>query len=308
MKRTTFETEVPVREPFRLDYTVEVLRRLSGNVVDVIDADGTFLRALQDGAGTGIVRVTQPDAGHLHIHVDGTDGARFVPTVQRMLGTEVDLRPWYRAVKSVPWLEPFAELMRGVKPPRYPTMWEALCHSIVFQQISIHAAGAIMQRMVETLGTPVQSGQTRLYPFPSPQAVAGASEAALRGAGLSINKITALQSVAGAILDGSAEETRVEQLPTPEAIVELSKLRGIGPWSAAVVLLRGLGRLDAFPLRDSGVAASLRLLRGNHEEIDVDRLLATLGDQRGMLYFHLLLGRIVSKGSAAATAATPTGL
>lgn len=308
MNSTTFETELPVREPFRLDYTVETLRRLSGNVVDVLDTDGTFARALHDDAGTAVVRVNQSGADRIRVRIEGSGGERFVPAVQRMLGTEVDLRPWYRAVKAVPWLEPFAKAMRGVKPPRYPTMWEALCHSIVFQQISIHAAGAIMQRMVEALGTPVESGAIRLYPFPEPQTLADASESTLRAASLSINKITALQSVARAVLDGTVSEARVERLPTAEAIAELCKLRGIGPWSAAVVLLRGLGRLDVFPLRDSGVAASLRLLRGNHDEVDVDRLLATLGGQRGMLYFHLLLGRIVAKESAAATAATPSGL
>ena len=118
---------------------------------------------------------------------------------------------------------------------------------------------------------------------------------------MSINKITALKAVAQAIQAGEMSEAAVERLATPEAIVTLSALRGIGPWSAAVVILRGLGRLDAFPLRDSGVAASLRLLRGNHGEVDVDRLLTALGAQRGMLYFHLLLGRIVSQRATAAT-------
>jgi DNA-3-methyladenine glycosylase II len=67
-------------------------------------------------------------------------------------------------------------------------------------------------------------------------------------------------------------------------------LRGIGPWSASVVLLRGLGRLDAFPLRDTGVASSIALLSGD-PATQADAILARLGDMRGMLYFHLLLGR-----------------
>ncbi|MBV9737801.1 MAG: hypothetical protein JO177_06475, partial [Candidatus Eremiobacteraeota bacterium] len=68
-----------------------------------------------------------------------------------------------------------------------------------------------------------------------------------------------------------------------------------GPWSAAVILLRGLGRLDVFPLNDSGVAASLKLLSGR-TTVNLDRLLLQLGDQRGMLYFHLLLGRLAHAG------------
>jgi DNA-3-methyladenine glycosylase II len=71
--------------------------------------------------------------------------------------------------------------------------------------------------------------------------------------------------------------------------------RGIGPWTAAVVALRGFGRLDLFPMNDSGVARSVKDLSGE-AAVDVDALLAQLGDQRGMLYYHLLLGRLVARG------------
>ena len=57
------------------------------------------------------------------------------------------------------------------------------------------------------------------------------------------------------------------------------------------MLLRGFGRLDVFPLRDSGVARSLALLAGD-AAIDQDRAARTLGPVRGMLYYHLLLGRL----------------
>ncbi len=56
-----------------------------------------------------------------------------------------------------------------------------------------------------------------------------------------------------------------------------------------MILLRGLGRLDIFPLRDSGVARSLALLAGGARS--TGELLETLGPVRGMLYYHLLLGR-----------------
>jgi DNA-3-methyladenine glycosylase II len=55
-------------------------------------------------------------------------------------------------------------------------------------------------------------------------------------------------------------------------------------------MLRGLGRLDIFPLHDSGVARSVALIAG--EDADLDRILEVLGPTRGMLYFHLLLGRL----------------
>jgi DNA-3-methyladenine glycosylase II len=62
-----------------------------------------------------------------------------------------------------------------------------------------------------------------------------------------------------------------------------------------VVALRGFGRLDLFPMNDSGVARSIRDLSGE-TRVDVEMLLATLGEQRGMLYYHLLIGRLVARG------------
>ena len=57
------------------------------------------------------------------------------------------------------------------------------------------------------------------------------------------------------------------------------------------MLLRGLGRLDVFPPRDSGAARSLALLSGE-PHVDQADLFERLGPARGMLYYHLLLGRL----------------
>ena len=64
-----------------------------------------------------------------------------------------------------------------------------------------------------------------------------------------------------------------------------------GGWSAAVVLLRGFGRLDVFPPTDSGASLSMKVLSSN-PRIDESTVLESLDGVRGMLYFHLLLGRL----------------
>ena len=122
-------------------------------------------------------------------------------------------------------------------------------------------------------------------------------------AGLSKNKILHVRCAAEAIAGGAIDEAMLEHLPTPEAAQRLRAIRGIGPWSASVVLLRGLGRLDTFPLRDSGVARTLALLAGSGQ-IDQERLLERLGDVRGMLYYQLLLGRLRNLAGATRPLAT----
>lgn len=281
---------LPVRPPFRLDFTVDALRRLAANAVDVVASDGTFYRAVRDERGAALLAVRARDAGSIEVRATGADARRWLPTVHRMLGTNVDLRSWYARSAEVSWLRALARRLRGLKPPRYPTLWEACAHAIVFQQISIHAGAAIMQRIVGLLAEEIVANDVRARIFPEPSRWIAASEEALRGAGLSRNKLAHVRTVAAAFVNGTLCERLLEGLATPEAAAVLTAVRGIGPWSASVALLRGLGRLDVFPLRDSGVARSVLRVAG--AAVDLDATLQILGPARGMLYFHLLLSRL----------------
>ena len=287
----SFETEVSVRSPYRLDLTVDALRRLAANVVDVVGADGVYRRALRDQAGTNLLEVRQASARALSVRIAGPRAQRWLPAAERMIGTRVKLNEWYRRVRPYPWLDFLAHELRGLRPPRYPSLWEALAHSIVFQQISIHAAASIMRRVIEGAGEPVEHGGAVYYPFITPDDLLTSADSDLRAAGLSGNKVAHLRSAAQAVASGEITDEEIERLPSPQASERLCSIRGIGPWSAAVVLLRGFGRLDVFPMKDSGVARSLRMLSGN-PQLDAHALLEGLGPVRGMLYFHLLLGRM----------------
>jgi len=298
-------TLVPVRPPFRLDLTANVLRRLSSNVVDVFDGT-TYRRLLGASSEPALLAVRQTGPDMVAVTIGGAGAARYDAriVIERVLGTDADLRPFGGAAAAVPWLAPLVRGASGVKPPRYPTLWETAVNAIVYQQVSIHAAGAILRRVIERYGTPVAVEGVQLYPFPSAQTIVDADADELRGLGLSINKVVAVRRVGRAILDGELDESGLDLLPTPELTAALVEQRGIGPWTAAVIALRGFGRLDVFPMNDSGVAKGLRDLTGQ-PSVDVAALLALLGEQRGMLYYHLLLGRLAARGEVelAATAA-----
>lgn len=289
--------EVPVAEPYRLDLTVSVLRRLSTNLVDVLTPQGVYLRALGDALRPMLVRVSSQQRGTLFVTLEGERRGhlRALETVRRMLGTDRTLREFDRGAARIPWLRPLALRMRGVKPPRYPTLWEACVNAIVFQQVSIHAASAILRRYVVTLGSPIElrDGPT-LHAFPDTEVMLRANDDVLRAAGLSTNKIAALRRVAETLVSGTLEERMLEERSSVEAAAMLRSIKGIGPWTATVVLLRGLGRLDVFPMNDSGVARGLAFAGGSPPELE--NVLDVLGSQRGMLYYHLLLARLEARG------------
>jgi DNA-3-methyladenine glycosylase II len=282
-----------VRAPYRLDLTVNALRRLSSNRVDVLTSDGEYLRVLGDVAQPVVVRARQPNPGTITIVVEGDrrEHPRLLALVRRVLGVEVDLTRFYHAASGIQWLHPLVLRMRGVRPPRYPTLWEACVNAIVFQQVSLVAASTIMGRLTVRLGGLVERGGIRLYRFPGVEQVQRAPDPLLRAAGLSAAKLATLRRVADALEGGALDELRLEECPSPQAAALLRGIKGIGPWTAAVILLRGLGRLDVFPANDTSVARNLALVGGSAPR-NVTAVLEALGPERGMLYYHLLLARL----------------
>jgi DNA-3-methyladenine glycosylase II len=288
--------EISVITPYRLDLTVSALRRMPTNLVDIYTADGRYLRALGEFTEPVIVSVTQASADALAVSVTGRvgDTGQALACVRRMLGTERDISDFHRRARQTPWLAPLTRRMRGLKPPRYPTLFEACANAIVFQQVSLHAASAIMRRLIVALGTQVEHDGVPLVMLPTVDRLLGADDAVTRAAGLSAAKLATLRRAGEAIAAGTINEAMLEERSSADAALLLQRIKGIGPWTAAVILLRGLGRLDTFPGKDSGVAANLALIAG--ERVDPGPIAEALGPQRGMLYFNLLLARLEARG------------
>jgi DNA-3-methyladenine glycosylase II len=285
---------------YRLDVTVAALRRLPSNLVDLLTDDGSYARALDGHFGLVVASVDQLSPERLSVTLDGDprDHDWALGVVRRTLGVACDLSPFDRAARRIAWLRRLADRMRGVKPPRYPTLWEACVNAVIFQQISLAAASSIMGRLVADLGRRIESAGNTLHVFPTVESVLGAGDERLRRAGLSASKVATLRHIGESLMSGTLSEGMLEERTSAEAAAVLTGVRGVGPWTAAVILLRGLGRLDVFPARDTGVARNLALLAGS-TPIDMAAALEVLRPQQGMLYFHLLLARLEARGELA---------
>jgi DNA-3-methyladenine glycosylase II len=287
---------VAITAPYRLDLTVSVLRRLSTNLVDLFTQDGQYVRVLGGSTGPVIARITQARPDALTVTLEGDEPARgrALALVRRMLGVDRDLAHFDRAAAAIPWLNPLARRMRGVRPPRYPTLWEACVNAIVFQQVSLVAASAIMERLIVAVEPSLSRDGLSLYEFPSAERVLGADDDLLRAAGLSSSKLATLRRVGEALATGTLDESVLAERTSTDAAGVLRGIKGIGPWTAAVILLRGLGRLDVFPMNDTSVARNLALVAGSGP-VDVEGVLQALRPQQGMLYYHLLLARLETR-------------
>lgn len=125
----------------------------------------------------------------------------------------------------------------------------ALVRAIVYQQLAGRAAEAIYTRVRATVG-----------PALTPESLAAASDAQLRKAGLSANKLASLRDLAEKVSDGTVALTRSSARSDDELIERLTTVRGIGPWTAQMYLLFQLRRLDIWPVGDLGVRQGYALI------------------------------------------------
>jgi 3-methyladenine DNA glycosylase/8-oxoguanine DNA glycosylase len=297
---------IPAAPPFSLEATVRVLQRRPMNRVNRWEA-GRYLRVLPTAEGLRLIAVENRgavDAPDLRGLVFGGSISprtrnQLAAMVQRLLGTAVDTAPFYHLARCDPRLRAAVESLRGLKPPRFPTLFETIANVIPFQQISLAAGDAVVGRLVDRFGDPFRLNDRTYHAFPPPERIAAADPAELRDLGLSRAKAATLHEVARRILAGELSEERLEALPSPAAMETLTALPGIGPWSAGLILLRGLRRLEVFPAGDVGATKNLgRLLgaEGPARAGEQQALLARMGDARGYLYFYALGWRLIQEG------------
>jgi DNA-3-methyladenine glycosylase II len=128
----------------------------------------------------------------------------------------------------------------GVRKGR--SHFETLCRSITFQQLAGRAAEAIWQRV------------RTLVPGPfTPEAVVAIDVTVLRAAGLSNAKARSINDLARHVVEGDVHLARAARLSDEQIITELSRVWGIGTWTAQMFLMFQLGRLDVWPVLDLGV-------------------------------------------------------
>jgi DNA-3-methyladenine glycosylase II len=289
------------RASFHLEATVRVLQRRPPNRIDLWE-QGHYLRVLRSEGELALVDVQNRgtiDAPELRFSVHSGDPSTAAlsglgVTLRRVLGLDVDPEPLQRLAVTQRALRPTALALRGMRPPRFADWFEAFASVVPFQQLSLDAGLAIVGRLVERVGSYVEQRGRRFYAFPTAAAVAGARLAALRGCGLSTRKAESLRCIARAIESGELAETKVSELTTADALQTLRELPGIGPWSAALVLLRGLGRMDVFPPGDVGATRRLLTLMRLRSEASLRQAIETAGDQRGYLYFCALGGSLLA--------------
>jgi DNA-3-methyladenine glycosylase II len=304
MTRSTFELR-PV-SPFRLDLTVWTLRRRSHNILDRWDGT-TYRRVLPLAAGPVEVAVTQPslsETARLRVALTGRSvtaavRAEVTTALERLLGLRIDMADFDQFAARHRRLKPLANRFRGMRPPRFATVFESAINAIACQQMSLTLGIHLLNRLTVAYGIPMGDLDEAVHAFPRPTDLAGLLPAELRQLGFSFQKGRAIIELAQSIAEGHLDLESFAALSDDEAVMRLCELRGLGRWSAEYVLLRGLGRTHVFPGDDVGARKNLQRWLQLATPLDyqgVQRVLSPWHRYAGLVYFHLLLDRLAEAG------------
>jgi 3-methyladenine DNA glycosylase/8-oxoguanine DNA glycosylase len=209
--------------------------------------DGALYRAV----GGREVRIAAAEGG---VDVDPLD-AETEAVVRKVLGFDFDLVAFSSWAAGEELVAPLVVRFAGFRPTLAPDPFEMLVGAITAQQVSLFAAVAIRNRLVERFGERVG----RVWAFPTRERLSAASEDELCALGFSRRKAEYVVGLARSDLDLPG----LALLPDEEVAAQLTALRGLGEWTADWFLARYLGRPRAWPAGDLALRKAVRALYGD---------------------------------------------
>lgn len=135
-------------------------------------------------------------------------------------------------------------------PPSRGSVYEDLIEAIVYQQISIKAAKSIFERFCNHFGGSI----------PLPESLKDVDIAELRTLGLSGQKAAYVRNIADFFFSERITNDQLEALDDESLIKRLTQIKGVGVWTAEMILIFSLGRPDVFPALDYGIQTAMQQL------------------------------------------------
>lgn len=262
----TVSVRLATRQPFA---GRELLAFLGGRAVPGVEHfDGdeySRTLSLPHGHGVVAVRIVNDHVGATFQLADWRDLAPAVGRVRRLLDLDADPVAIDAALGTDRLLAPLVERTPGLRVAGSVDSAETLVRAIVGQQVSVAGARTVIGKISTTLAEPFSIAHPHLtHLFPSMDRLAGADPSAFP---MPAARASTLMAVAQLVSDGELVlDTGIDRT---EIVDRLVALRGIGPWTAKYVVMRGLGDPDVFLDTDLGVRHALTALGA--EGVDAQR-------------------------------------
>jgi 3-methyladenine DNA glycosylase/8-oxoguanine DNA glycosylase len=265
------ELDVRPRGPYSLALSARVAGDATRRVRD---------RVVTARCGSGVARAWQSPDGTVRIRSESGEAAE---KRRWMLAVDDDHSEFLRLVADDPLLSRAAKHLRGLRPVRTATVAQALLRAVCGQLVDWKTGRSLERKVIRSLSEADDDG---LSEPPTTTALGAAAPFELRRLGLHERRAAAVVR-----LCRSLELERFHELPTDAVVRRIERERGLGPWSAGVVCLEGLGRFEHGLVGDLGLIKLLRALRGRQVEgWETAELLEPYGEWAGLASVYLLAG------------------
>jgi 3-methyladenine DNA glycosylase/8-oxoguanine DNA glycosylase len=265
--------EIAVRP--RGPYSLELSARLAGDAT----------RRMREGLVTarcagGIARAWQSPDGTVTIR---SGSAAAAEKLRWMLALDDDHSEFLRRIADDALLGRASKHLRGLRPVRTATVAQALLRAVCGQLVDWKTGRTLERRVIRAVSPPDEEG---LSEAPTCEGLAAVAPFELRRLGLHERRGAAVVRLCRGL-----ELERLHGQPTAAVVGRIERERGLGPWSAGVVCLEGLGRYEHGLVGDLGLVKLLRAMRGGPVETwETAELLEPYGEWAGLASVYLLAG------------------
>ena len=269
------ETTIVPRRP----YSLALSARLRSDMTRRF-RDGVLTVAFEAAGSSALARVRQRPDGSLAVAIEATEPREALERLRFVLAADADHTPFLRRFVDDPLIGRAVRSLRGLRPLRTATVTHSLLKAVCGQLIQASAARALEARLLRALGTPFEG----LFLPPTRATFGSLAPAQLARAGLVARKANALVR-----LSREWDVERLRGVETQAAAARLERERGLGPWSAGMVCLHGLGRYEQGLVGDLGLVKLCSELLGRRAEPEDTRgLLEPYDEWAGLASVYLL--------------------
>jgi len=293
---------VPPKPPYNFDLSCKVFT-FEKPMPDVYEG-GVWRRALSLDSGK-LVPVALRSVGTVEepkmevncfSAVSGGERSELAAKLDWMFSFSQNLTALYAFMEKDPILKDVKEKLHGLKAGSMgATVFESIVKAILQQQISLRVSFWMTNALVTKFAENLQINGLVYYDFPKPGTIANASPKEMRLCGLSLRKAEYIKGIAEKVANGEFDPEGLKKRSNEEVIEELKRFRGIGRWTAELVLCTGLKRNDVIPADDLGVRRTVSKFYFDCKNIsgdEVRKLTEKWGAfKRDIIFYLICVGR-----------------
>lgn len=278
MSLALVQMRLEAKQPFDFAQSLRFLGHFAPTRGEQSLVDATLMKALRVAGRTVVFRLQAVGDSSLDCTLwsqealtDDEQKAAHT-AIGSFLSLQDDLKPFYAIGQKDDAFAPVIEQLYGYHQVRFLTPFENACWAVLTQRTPMNVARVLKEKLVKSFGDSLEIDGVRYEAFPDARTLAALDHDDLVKLLENGRRTEYLLAVAEAF--ANASDPWLAATSSEDLLVWLRAIKGIGPWSASFILLRGLGRTDILPLGEQRLIAAAQERYGHERAADQDAVAA----------------------------------